>query len=75
MLSIRLFPKGRKHQRTYRVVVAERRSKLNGKFIDDLGHWNPQMKEFKVDTKKLNSWIEKGAQASETIQKLLKPKK
>ena len=72
MLSIRLFPKGRKHQRTYRVVVAEKRTKLNGKFIEDLGYWNPFLKEFSVDHKKLEEWTEKGAQVSQAITKLLK---
>lgn len=74
MLSIRLFPKGRKHQISYRVVVAEKRTKLNGKFIDDLGYWNPLLKEFKVDRKKLEEWTKKGAQTSQTITKLLKLK-
>lgn len=74
MLSIRLFPKGRKHQISYRVVVAEKRTKLNGKFIDDLGYWNPLLKEFKVDRQKLEEWTKKGAQTSQTITKLLKLK-
>jgi len=74
MLSIRLSPKGRKHQRTYRIVVAEKRTKLNGKFIDDLGHWNPFIKEFKIDHKKLEEWTKKGAQVSQAITKLLQVK-
>jgi small subunit ribosomal protein S16 len=74
MLSIRLFPKGQRHQRSYRLVVAERRSKLNGKFIDDLGHWNPLQKDLSVDLEKLKDWVKKGAQPSLTIQKLLKLK-
>jgi len=40
MLKIKLYPRGKKHQRTFRIVVAERRSKFNGKFVEDLGNGN-----------------------------------
>ncbi|MFH1561696.1 MAG: 30S ribosomal protein S16 [Patescibacteria group bacterium] len=74
MLKVKLFQRGKKHQRSYRVVIAEARSKRDGKFSDDLGSWNPQSKELKLDKKKLNSWIAKGAQLTEGVRKILTTK-
>jgi len=74
MLKIKLFLRGKKHQRTYRVVVAEARSKRGGKYVEDLGFWNPQTKEIKIDKKKLNKWITNGAQMTEGVKKLIDKK-
>jgi len=71
MLKVKLFQRGKKHQRTYRIVVAEARSKRDGKFVADLGWWNPQEKKLKIDQKKLRSWQEKGAQLTTGVRKLL----
>lgn len=75
MLKIKLFQRGKKHQRNYRIVVAEARSKRDGKYIDNLGFWNPQTSEFKIDRKKLKQWQEKGAQLAQGVKKLLQRKK
>jgi ribosomal protein S16 len=75
MLKIKLFPKGKKHQRTFRIVVAEARSKFNGKFVDDLGFITPQTKTVQVDKAKLASWLKNGAQLSYGIDKILNPDK
>ncbi|MBU0486258.1 30S ribosomal protein S16 [Patescibacteria group bacterium] len=75
MLRIRLFPKGKKHQRTFRIVIAERRKKANGKFIKDLGFYTPQTKILKINKEEMNQWIKKGAQVSKGVDKLLNPKK
>ena len=72
-VKIRLAQRGKKKNRTYRVVVADSRSPRDGKFIEDLGyydpHHNPSKVEINVD--KAVSWLDKGAQPSELAQKLL----
>ena len=72
-VKIRLAQRGKKKNRTYRVVVADSRSPREGKFIEDLGyydpHHNPSKVEINVD--KAVSWLDKGAQPSERAQKLL----
>ncbi len=68
-------PRGKKHQLTYRVVVAESRSKSNGKFTDDLGFWTPQTKTFQIDKKKVEVWQKNGAQLTIGVAKLLNPGK
>jgi small subunit ribosomal protein S16 len=53
--------------------VSEKRSKLVGKMIDDLGFYNPLSKpeEFEIDTKKVAYWQEKGASISDSVKNLL----
>ncbi|MBU1088449.1 30S ribosomal protein S16 [Patescibacteria group bacterium] len=75
MLRIRLFPKGKKHQRTFRIVVTEKQKKANGKFLEDLGFYTPQTKTLKIDKEAMESWVKKGAQISEGVDKLLHPEK
>ena len=75
MLKIKLSPRGKKHQITYRIVVAEDRSKLNGKVIDDLGFYTPQTKTFEIDKKKMVQWQKNGAHLTVGVDKLLNPKK
>ena len=71
MLSIRLQPRGRKRQRTYRIVVDEKRSKLTGKTVDDLGWLNPNLGEHKINKEKAEHWISVGAQPTDTVHNLL----
>lgn len=71
MLKVKLFLRGKKNQKSFRVVIAEAKSKRDGKFIDDLGWWNPIINEGEVDNKKLTSWISKGAQITEGTKKVL----
>lgn len=75
MLKIKLSPRGKKHQITYRVVITERRSKLDGKFIDDIGFYTPQTNTFEIDMKKLAQWQKNGAQLATGVDKLLNPDK
>jgi small subunit ribosomal protein S16 len=74
MLKIKLQPIGKKHQKTYRVVVAEGKSKLSGKVIDSIGNYNPHDPENKITIDKENyqSWLDKGAQPTDTVRKLVK---
>ena len=63
----------RKKNRTYRVVVADSRSPRDGRFIEDLGYYDPHHNPSKVEinVEKAVSWLDKGAQPSERAQKLL----
>lgn len=73
MLVVRLKPVGRSGQITYRVVVAEKRSKLDGKVVDDLGFYNAVAKPsvVEIDKKRLEHWTSQGAIVSPAIKKLL----
>jgi small subunit ribosomal protein S16 len=75
MIKIKLLPRGKKHQITYRIVIAEARSKSDGKFIADLGFYNPQTKTLEIDKKIMADWQKKGAQITEGVDKLLNPNK
>ncbi|MBP9817956.1 30S ribosomal protein S16 [Candidatus Shapirobacteria bacterium] len=75
MLKIKLLPRGKKHQRTFRIVVAEARTKANGKFTADLGFYTPQTKELVVDRELVAKWLKNGAQLAFGVDKLLNPEK
>ena len=72
-VKIRLAQRGKKKNRTFRVVVADSRSPRDGKFIEDLGFYNPHHNPstVEIDVEKAVSWLDKGAQPSERAQKLL----
>lgn len=72
MVKIRLKRLGQKKNPFYRVVVADSRYPRNGRFIEELGYYNPMTEpaEFKVDAVKANEWIAKGAQPTETVKAL-----
>jgi len=72
MLSIRLMRTGKIHEPHYRIVVQEKRSKLNGKAIDTIGHYHPAQKEklLVIDKDKAAEWLKKGAQPSDTVTNL-----
>ncbi len=72
MLAIKLQTAGKKHQRSFRVVVQEKRSKLQGKSVEDLGWWNPHTNKAELKIDRAEYWIKSGAQPSETVSKLLK---
>ncbi|AAK79721.1 small subunit ribosomal protein S16 [Clostridium acetobutylicum] len=73
MVKIRLKRMGAKKAPFYRIVVADSRSPRDGKFIEELGYYNPTTEPvtFKVDADKVNAWMKNGAQPSETVKKLL----
>ncbi len=72
-VKIRLAQRGKKKTRTYRVVVADARSPRDGKYIEDLGYYNPHdnPSTVDIDVEKAISWLDKGAQPSERAQKIL----
>ena len=71
---IRLARVGSKKNPIFRVVVADRRSPRDGRFIEILGRYNPQTdpSTIELDTEKIEEWIGKGAEVSNTVQKLMK---
>ncbi len=72
MLKIKLFRTGKRDQALYRIVVAEAKSKRDGKYSALLGTYNPQVNppEFNLDREEYTNWIKKGAQPTETVRKL-----
>jgi small subunit ribosomal protein S16 len=73
---IRLTRVGSKKNPVYRIVVADSRSPRDGKFIEIVGRYNPQTdpSTIELDEAKVKDWIAKGAQPSDSVQKLLKAK-
>ena len=73
MIAIRLTRKGSKKRPVYRVVVAEKSSPRDGRFIEILGHYNPipDPTEFQLDLERVNHWLSKGAQPSPTVRRLI----
>ena len=74
MVKIRLKRMGAKKTPFYRVVVADSRFPRDGRFIEEIGTYNPltKEKEFKVDAEKAKKWIANGAQPTDTVRDLLK---
>jgi len=73
MLRIRLRRMGAKKRPFYRMVVSDSRRRATGKVLDSLGEYEPGRKpaHLKVDLERADAWIRKGAQASETVHRLL----
>jgi len=71
MLAIKLKRIGKKDQASYRVVVAEKRSKVHGRFVDDLGWYNPHTRDAKINDNRAKYWISKGAQPTDSVHNLL----
>jgi small subunit ribosomal protein S16 len=71
MLKIRLTRKGKKNSAFFRVVVAEHTAPIKGKFLENLGFFNPHTKEKEFKADRIKYWIEKGAQCSDTVHNLL----
>ena len=74
MVKIRLRRIGAKKAPFYRVVVADSRFPRDGRFIEELGTYNPltDPAEIKIDTDRALEWIKKGAQPTDTVKSLLK---
>ena len=74
MVKIRLRRMGSKKNPFYRIVVADSRYPRNGRFIEEIGTYNPLTTpaELKVDVDRAQAWIKTGAQPTETVKALLK---
>jgi small subunit ribosomal protein S16 len=71
MLAIKLQRIGKKHQPSYRVVVAEKRSKMAAPPVEDLGSYNPFTKATTVKKERVLHWVKMGAQPTITANNLL----
>ncbi len=73
-VKIRLKRMGAKKKPFYRIVVADSRSPRDGKFIEELGYYNPLKEpgEVKINDEKTVEWLLNGAQPTETVRVLLK---
>ena len=72
-VKIRLRRMGAKKAPFYRVVVADSRSPRDGRFIEEVGTYNPMTNpsEIKLDMEKVEKWIKNGAQPTDTVRKLI----
>ncbi|WP_353233595.1 30S ribosomal protein S16 [Diaphorobacter ruginosibacter] len=76
MVVIRLARGGSKHRPFYNIVVADKRIRRDGRFIERLGFYNPSAKEgeegLRIAQDRLTYWKSVGAQASPTVERLIK---
>ncbi len=73
-VKIRLRRMGQKRNPIYRIVVSDSRSPRDGKFIDEIGTYNPNTdpSTFKVDEEAAKKWLANGAQPTEVVGKIFK---
>ena len=71
MLMIKLRRIGRRNQPSFRLAVTEKRAKLRGRFIADLGWFNPVAHKFEIDGEQAKRWLKDGAQPTPTVKNLL----
>ena len=73
-VKMRLRRMGAKKAPFYRVIVADSRCPRDGRFIEEIGYYNPLTNpaEIKIDAEKAKKWIDNGAQPTETVKSLLK---
>jgi small subunit ribosomal protein S16 len=74
MVKIRLKRMGAKKNPFYRLVVADSRYPRDGRFLEEIGYYNPTTNpsEVKIDVDKAREWLSKGAQPTDTVRALLK---
>ncbi len=73
-VKMRLKRMGKKKAPFYRVIVADSRSPRDGRFIEELGYYDPNQEPsvIKIDEEKAKKWLATGAKPTETVAKLLK---
>lgn len=73
-VKIRMKRLGAKKRPFYRIVVADERSPRDGKFIEEIGYYNPisEPKEFKINSERVDYWLGVGAKPTTTVARLLK---
>lgn len=74
MVRIRLRRMGAHKKPFYRVVVADQRNSRDGRFIEEIGFYDPmtEPKTIKIDEEKAQKWLSQGAQATDTVKALFK---
>jgi small subunit ribosomal protein S16 len=73
MLRIRLTRTGKKRQPSYRIVVADKRSRRDGRIVERIGFYNPlpNPAEYRIDENRALHWLSVGAQPSDAVRRLL----
>ena len=73
MVKIRLRRMGAKKAPFYRIVVADSRSPRDGRFIEEVGYYDPMKNpaDVKLDEEKITAWLKNGAQPTETVKAIL----
>jgi len=76
MVRIRLKRTGAKNDPQYRIVVADNRCRRDGRFIEEVGHYHPQLKdkdkEFLINLDRVDYWLKQGAKPSETVASIIR---
>lgn len=74
MVKLRLTRKGAKKRPFYRVIAADLRARRDGPFLEILGTYNPlkEPSEIKINTERAKYWLDRGAQATPIVRKLLR---
>lgn len=65
---------GAKKKPFYRIIVTEKRSKRDGRFVESIGYYDPcrNPADVKLDQERVNYWLERGAQPSDTVRSIIK---
>lgn len=75
MVKIRLKRMGSKFNAFYRIVAADAKAPRDGRFIEEVGYYNPNSKELKIDKELAFKWLNNGAQPTDTVKNLFKKEK
>ena len=71
MLMLKLQRIGKKHQASFRLIVGEKREKLDGKQLEDLGWYNPRTDKFEFNKERIAHWLKQGAGKTDSVHNLL----
>lgn len=71
-VKMRLKRMGAKKAPFYRIVISDSRTPRDGRFIEEIGYYDPLKKDLKIDSDKAAAWLKNGAQPTETVKTLLK---
>jgi small subunit ribosomal protein S16 len=71
MVKIRLKREGRRNVPLYRIVIADARRARDGKYLEMVGHYNPKTKHLTLNLERVEYWLSKGAQPTETTKRLI----
>jgi small subunit ribosomal protein S16 len=71
-VAIRLTRQGTNKKPFYRVIAADKRSPRDGRFIEQLGLFDPRAKKFVIDLPRYQKWVDHGAVPSDTVYELVK---
>ena len=74
-VTIRLARQGAKKRPFYRIVAADKRAPRDGRFIEQLGYYDPRAKVVNVDVARYDHWVSHGGQPSRTVRDLIRKQK